>query len=293
MRFKIPFTFSSTEMLKRKSKGMAKVSRKIRPGTLDSYLKSSDCGLSKQEYLKICLRTSFIYFGILTAIFTTILFMLNVRLFFLYGLSAGFALFIFIFFQQITYPKAYITARTRNIERNLIPAMQDMHVQLNSGVPLFKILVNVSLADYGSVSDEIAKAVREINSGKPQIEAIDELGNRTDSIYFRRILWQISNGMRAGSDMSLVIKDGIDNLTKEQVIQLQSYGNRLNPLIMFYMLLAVIMPALGLTFLTIISSMLNLSASILKTIFIGIFFFVVIMQIMFIGIIKNRRPSLL
>jgi hypothetical protein len=99
--------------------------------------------------------------------------------------------------------------------------------------------------------------------------------------------------MTAGSDMSIVIKEGINNLTKEQAIQIQNYGNKLNPIIMFYMLLAVIMPALGITFITIISSMLNIPGNTVNLVFIGIFMMVILLQISFLGIIKTRRPSLL
>ena len=119
----------------------------------------------------------------------------------------------------------------------LIPAMQDILVQLQAGVPLFKIMVNISASNYGRVSSEFKKVVKEISSGIPQLEAIDKLIEKNESIYFRRILWQISNGMRSGSDMTEIIKDGIDNLSKEQALQIQSYGSKLNPVIMFYMLM--------------------------------------------------------
>ncbi|MBI2124536.1 hypothetical protein HYT92_01980 [Candidatus Pacearchaeota archaeon] len=85
----------------------------------------------------------------------------------------------------------------------------------------------------------------------------------------------------------------IDTLEKEQAVQIQNYGNTLNPLVMFYMLLTIIMPALALTFFTIISSMLSLSSFVVKMLFIAIFIFVVLFQIMFLGMIRTRRPSLL
>ena len=56
----------------------------------------------------------------------------------------------------------------RDIERNLIPALEDMLVQLNSGVPLCSILVNISASDYGELSAEFKKAVKKINAGSPQ-----------------------------------------------------------------------------------------------------------------------------
>jgi hypothetical protein len=99
--------------------------------------------------------------------------------------------------------------------------------------------------------------------------------------------------MRAGSDMSIIIRDSINSLNEEQLIQIQNYGNKLNPLIMMYMLISVIIPALSVTFLTILSSMVNLAPTMAKLIFIGLLVFVILVQIMFLGLIKSRRPSLL
>ena len=102
---------------------------------------------------------------------------------------------------------------------------------------------------------------------------------KTNSKYFKRVLWQVSNGMRAGSDMGIVIRQGIRSLGEEQAIQIQSYGAKLNPLIMFYMLMAVIMPALGITFLIIISSLLDVGEGAIRMAFYAIFGLVVFMQI--------------
>jgi pilus assembly protein TadC len=135
--------------------------------------------------------------------------------------------------------------------------------------------------------------VKKINSGMPQIEVIEELGEKNPSVFFRRALWQISNGMRAGSDISIIIRESIKSLSEEQLIQIQSYGNKLNPMIMFYMLSAVIMPALAITFITIISSLVNLSEPVTKMLFMGMFGGVAFIQFMFIGIIRSLRPSLL
>jgi flagellar protein FlaJ len=200
---------------------------------------------------------------------------------------------IFSFFSQSVYPKAYSTRKEKDIDKNLIPALEDILVQLNSGVPLFTIMVNISSSGYGELSYEFKKVVKKINSGMPQIEVIEELGEKNPSLFFRRTLWQLSNGMRAGSDISVIIKESIKSLNEEQLIQIQSYGNKLNPMIMFYMLSSVIMPALAITFLTILSSLVNLSESITQILFFAMFGGVAFIQFMFIGVIRSLRPSLL
>jgi len=295
MKFKIPLTFSNVEVLKKRAKRYLKFI-KVRKDffkSLEEDLDNCDVDLNKNEYLAICLRSFFWSFLILLTVFTSVLGIFQVPYFFFYGLGAALVFSGFILISQINYPKMYSFRKLRNIEKNLIPAMQDMLVQLNSGVPLFEIMINISDAGYGETSLEFKKIVRKINSGEPQIQAIDEIGKLNKSPYFKRVLWQISNGMRAGSDMIVVIREGINNLSKEQAIQIQSYGSRLNPLIMFYMLLTVILPALMITFLTIITSMVNLSSTGVQLIFIGIFVLVIFMQIMFLGMIRTRRPSLI
>ena len=292
MKFKIPFTFSGIEVLKRRSKAFIKLT-KVRKSKLSDYLKNSGEKIGRRQYLSICYRCLLLNLFFLSVVLTSILLLFKANYFYLYGLGAAFLISGFVFLNQISYPKIFANHKARDIEKNLIPVLQDMMVQLNSGVPIFKILVNISNSDYGEVSKEFKKIVKEINSGVPQIDAIEKYGKLNTSKYFQRVLWQLSNGMRAGSDVTVVIEEGINVLSNEQAIQIQSYGSKLNPLIMFYMLIAVILPSLGITFLIIIASILNIQERIIQIIFLLIFGGVIFMQIMFLGLIKSKRPSLL
>ncbi len=298
MKFKIPLTFSDIEILKRKSKPFLKFTKK-KNEKLDDYLRGSRVNVDSRQYKAICLRTFALNVLIFSVAATSVLGvlrtigLLNFANFFVIGLLIAFVLSAMGYFNQINYPKIFALNKERRIEKELISVLQDMLVQLNSGVPLFRIIVNISDSGYGEVSDEFGKIAKEINSGVSQVEALEKYGKLNTSKYFQRILWQISNGMRSGSDMNTVIEEAIRNLTEEQEIQIQNYGGKLNPLIMFYMLMAVILPSLGVTFLIILSSMLGLGQELVYFMFFGIFGFVVLMQYMFLGIIKSRRPSLL
>ena len=50
---------------------------------------------------------------------------------------------------------------------------------------------------------------------------------------------------------------------------------------------------IGITFMIIISSLLSVGGNILKIIFVIAFVIVIFLQIMFLGLVKSRRPSLL
>ncbi len=293
MKFHIPLTLAGIERLKRRAKFFISKVKYKKNSKLRNFLKNVDVDLSREEYIGICLRTLLFSFILLFVVSTTVLALLRVNLFYLFSFLIAFLFSMFIFFSQMIYPQIYVSRRQRDIERNLISALQDILVQLNSGVPLFGILVNISSANYGELSVEFKKAVKRINAGEPETEVLDDLAKKNLSPFFRRTLWQISNGMKAGSDLGIVIEDSIKALNEEQIIQIQNYGNKLNPLIVFYMLISVIIPSLSITFLTIISSMVDLDKNMTMMLFIGLFVFVILIQIMFLGVIKSRRPSLL
>tara|TARA_B100000315_G_scaffold158098_1_gene146774 strand:- start:311 stop:895 length:585 start_codon:yes stop_codon:yes gene_type:complete len=193
----------------------------------------------------------------------------------------------------MAYPKLVASRRIKGIEINLLPALQDMYIQLNSGVPLFNILMNISTSDYGGVSLEFSKAVREINAGRSNLEVFELMAIRNPSILFRRALWQLASGMKEGSDISTLIHEVIQSIADEQVMQIQRYGGQLSPLALFYMLIAVIAPSLGITFIIILSSFIALSELATKAIFYGLLIVTIFFQLMFLGMIKTRRPTLM
>ncbi|MCK5612414.1 type II secretion system F family protein [Candidatus Pacearchaeota archaeon] len=292
MEFKIPFAFSNIEILKKRSERFMRNTKRSH-GKLENYLANSGKDIDKIQYLAICRRSFLLNFIFFSTLFTTFMFFIGGTYFYLQGLFFAVLITAFIYFNQINYPRIFSYNKAKAIEKNLIPALQDMLIQLNSGVPIYRILLNISQSKYGEVSEEFKKIANEINAGTSQIDAIEKSGKTNISEYFKRVLWQISNGMRAGSDMSIVIKESMKNLEDEQAIQIQNYGGSLNPLIMFYMLIAVIIPSLGITFLVIIFSMIGASQNIIYLVFGFIFGFVTLTQIMFLGVIKSRRPSLL
>ena len=293
MKLKIPFTISNIQRLRKRPKFFLKRIKHKKKSRLDEFLRNSDTDLTRIEYLAIVYQSFCINFFLLFIISTTILAVLKVDSFYLFGLGISGIFSFFVFFSQMVYPRIYVQRRQRNIEKNLIPSLEDMLIQLDSGVPLFSVMVNISSAAYGELSIEFKKAVKRINVGEVEEVVLENIAKKNPSVFFRRTLWQISNGMKTGSDMASVIRNSIKALNEEQLIQIQNYGNRLNPLIMFYMLISVIIPALSIAFLTILSSMLSLEKTMATLMYVGLYVFVVLVQIMFLGMIKSKRPSLL
>ncbi len=293
--FKLPYSLLPVKVLRKVSYSFLGVGESLQDffPFLEVHLKQAEVDFSVKEYLSMCILSSIIFFLFFGIFFIFILVLADIERIVLFGLLISLIATGFVFFQQMIYPKVYANRRIREIERNLLDALQNVLVQLNSGVPLFDILVNISKGDYGGVSKEFSRVVKEINAGKPQIEALEDMAAINPSLYFRRAVWQIVNGMKSGGDMSNVVNDIINSLSEEQLLQIQRYGSQLNPLAMFYMLMVVIAPALGTTFLIMLSSFISLSEFATKLIFWGLYGIVVFFQIMFMGLIKSKRPNLL
>ncbi|NPE26916.1 type II secretion system F family protein [Methanococcoides sp. SA1] len=293
MKFSVPFTFSNIDKLTSRSAPFSSRFRHKKDSSLEEYLKWVDVDLTREEYLGIVLRSFVNLFLILFIVFSISLLIIGIGFFYLIGAGLAVMIAAFTSFSQLVYPRVFVSRKEKDIERNLIFALEDISIQLNSGIPLFDILTNISNSNYGELSVEFGKAVKRIGSGEPEAKVLADLSARSRSVFFKRTLWQISNGLNAGSDMSLIIRDSIKTLNEEQVIQIQNYGNKLNPLIMMYMLISVIVPALSVSFMTVVASMIGLEENLTKGMFVGLFVFVVFFQVMFLGMIKSRRPSLL
>jgi flagellar protein FlaJ len=190
----------------------------------------------------------------------------------------------------ILYPQLLINKKTRNLEKNLAFALRHLLIQVRSGVPLFDGLVSVSNGDYGLIAEEFKNCVKKISTGMSDTMALEESIFKNPSLQFRRIIWQITNSLRTGADLGDTLDSIVENLSSEQKVAIRKYGSQLNPLSMMYMMTAVIIPSLGITFLILLSSFSGTAVS--EILFWMILVALATFQFMFIGIVKNRRPPI-
>lgn len=291
----IPFSILPLNRLKNGSRiffGLAQSLEKNIPSVTVG-LKQARAEFGAREYLAMCIYAVLLFLAFTFFLFLFILGLAKAKHFFLVSLLVSFLLTFFVFVQQINYPTLLKSRRIKSLDGNLLHALRNILVQVSAGVPLFNVLMIIGNGNYGEVSREFSIAVKEISAGKPQADAIKDLTANNPSIYFRRAMWQLANGMKAGSDVSKVLEEIIRSTSEEQLVQINTYGSQLNPIAMFYMLLTIIVPSLSITFVIILSALLSLSEVTTKILFWGLYSFVFFTQIMFLGLIKTKRPTLM
>ncbi|MCX6773831.1 MAG: type II secretion system F family protein, partial [Candidatus Micrarchaeota archaeon] len=170
-----------------------------------------------------------------------------------YGLSLAFPIvtllitFTLFFYYFFSYPELKIIKKRKDIDNEIIFASKHIIVEISAGVPLFDALVGAS-DGYGKVSDEIKIIVQKVSFGEPLTHVLRDTAEKTPSQSFRRILVQIANSVVSGANVARSLEATVDQISKEQILEVKEYGQKLNPMIMFYLMIAVIFPSLGMVF---------------------------------------------
>lgn len=209
---------------------------------------------------------------------------------FFYKFAAGMAPVTFLFglFTYAKLPDAKAKRRVRGLEKELPYALRHVLIEVKAGISVYEALVSVS-EGYGEASEEFRLIVKDMNSGVSEIEALERAVIRNPSLQFRRSLWQIINALKSGSDVSKTLDSLVDAIVEKQILEVQKYGKELNPYTLMYMMAAIIIPSLGVTFMMVISTFTG--TSITQEIFYVILIGLVIFQVMFINMVKAKRPK--
>lgn len=245
--------------------------------------------LHPKVYASIVALTTIFYFSVMTPVIFLVGLIARGKPDLLLPFAVSTAFSAFVFFYLMRYPNFVALRRTKKLDKDLLDSLQHILIEIKSGVPLFNSMIGIT-EGYGEVSDEFKIIVKEMNAGISEIKALERASLRNPSLHFRRSLWQITNAMKAGSDVASSLEAIVDTLTQEQVIAIRRYGQELSPFTLMYMLFAVIMPTLGITFLIILSSFAGLKIP--DFTFPMILLVLAVFQFFYMGIIKTKRPPL-
>jgi archaeal flagellar protein FlaJ len=203
--------------------------------------------------------------------------------------AAMFPIILFVMFMYLLkMPDMLIIKKEKEINKEIVFAGRFLIVELESGVPLYNAIKNV-IKSYKILGKYFQEIIDDINMGTPIEDALNKAIEFTPSSDFRKMLWQMLNSIKTGSDITESLKSAIDQITKRQLIEIKKYGKKLNPLAMFYMMIAVIIPSIGTTMLIVLSTFVSLDISLSVLIILAVFLGFI--QFMFVSIVRASRPA--
>ncbi|MFH1134362.1 MAG: type II secretion system F family protein [Nanoarchaeota archaeon] len=196
-------------------------------------------------------------------------------------------LVLILFFYMLRFPDSVIMKRQREISKEIIFAGRFLIIELESGMTIYDSFKDIA-RNYPAAGRYFQEVIDKVDLGTDIEVAINEAVELTPSQELRKIFWQVLNSLRTGSDVTLGLNSVLDQIAKEQDIMVKEYGRKLNPLAMFYMIMAIIMPSLGMTMFMILATFIGLKVNLtILLILVGVMAFV---QFMFVAIIKSSRP---
>jgi len=188
-------------------------------------------------------------------------------------------------------PGVDIRRRSRLIDNTLEYMLKDIQIQLRSGVPLFDTIVNVSRGQYGECSKIADGIAKEVESGRSIAEVLDDVGMWSPSEYLRKVLWQIVNAVRSGSDIVKALEAISRDIRLDKEARIKMYSRELNLWSLIYMMFVIIAPSMGVTLIVVLSSFVG-GTYINESLFWAILILVGLVQIVFITFLKEKRPNI-
>lgn len=197
-------------------------------------------------------------------------------------------LFIIGFVYLLRYVDNKILKIQNDVGKEIVFAGRFLIIEIESGVPMYTAFTNMA-KNYRHVGRYFGEVVEKVDFGTSLEDAINETIITTPSSDLRKIMWQLLNSLKTGADVSNSLTIVLDQIVREQQILVKEYGRKLNPLAMFFMMIAIIIPSLGIVMLIVLATFMGfqLTLGILGIILLMLAF----VQFMFLGIIKSSRPA--
>ena len=194
---------------------------------------------------------------------------------------------ILIFEFSIISIRSKIKKREHEIDKEVLFVGRYLLVKLYSGRPLLNAIIETANSR-GLAAKYMKEVVEDINTGSTIENALNSAMIYSPSEKLRKVLFHVNNALQLGIDVTKPLESVLEEITKEEEIEIKKYGKTLNTLVIFYMLGAVILPSLGAAIFIVISSFVSLPIK-----FEGLLvfvFFLVVLEIIFLTLFKSSRP---
>jgi Flp pilus assembly protein TadB len=237
----------------------------------------------------------FIRLSILAGLIAAVIFSFGIAIATVFALSAAIYLFTFVvlfpffFFVFLHLPKFNVERVGQTMNGEVAIIGRRLLIQLESGKSLVNALIDIGMKqrNRGNPLSRIAFA---LYMGKPLEEIIDESIKQTSSPALKRILSQIQNSLRTGTDLKRGLRVTLEEITNEKIIEFEVFGKKLNTLGLFYMIFGTIAPSLGAIGFVFVLAAVGVELNLLN---LSIFLiFVVPVQALFIIVFTKMRPEL-
>ncbi|NPA76521.1 MAG: type II secretion system F family protein [Candidatus Diapherotrites archaeon] len=159
-------------------------------------------------------------------------------------ITVAFLTFVLVYVFARMHPATIAANRSRAAERYLPFALRHLAVEIRAGMGLYQAMRAVAAANYGELSEEFKRTLREIDEGKPMEVALSNLAARSKSRGMRRAVASILRAVRIGGNLSDTIMNIAKDVSFEQRQKVAAYSEKLNFFGVLFMFVGVVFPVM-------------------------------------------------
>jgi len=198
-------------------------------------------------------------------------------LFLIIGMSISLFLIPVFYSFFFRYVDVQIRKQARELDSDLLFVSEYFLVSLESGMPLGNAIQGISKLKRPGARF-FKKIYTEFKTGKDLEQALMEGSKNCPSDSMKILLKRLKDSLSIGVDLKVVLENFIEESAEKKILEIRGFSKKLNPLVMMYLLLGVVLPSLGVTFLMLGAAAMDITPSLLRLILIVIFLIMLVFQ---------------
>ena len=253
-------------------------------------LKKSGMDYEPEKYIQLALLASFIASLAFSMFFVLIRIRIVFPIRYIFLIFAMLFVMFFIIIKKL--PEGEVIKKKKLLESDLLYSARHLLLKIESGSSLINSIESVTLLRTNS-SVYFKQLLFDIDMGMPLEEALDKAIEYSPSRMYAKLIEEMNSSLKTGADIQETLKSTLKDITRENLIMIQEYGKKLNPMSMFYMIIGTIVPSLGTAMLVVATSFLPGVIIIDKRILLTVAFLVLLVQLGFVMMFKSAKPGVM
>lgn len=179
----------------------------------------------------------------------------------------------------------------REVDGDLLFISEFFLVNLESGMPLGNAIQELSKLDRPG-GKFFKRVYTEFQTGKDLTTALKDASIYSPSDSMRIFLKRLEDSLTIGVDLNSVLENFIVESSEKKIIEIRGFSKKINPIIMMYLLLGIVIPSLGITFFILGATLMEITPIFLKYILIFIFLIMFLFQYMSYSAFKFSKSTI-
>ncbi|MFW5704885.1 MAG: type II secretion system F family protein [Nanoarchaeota archaeon] len=189
------------------------------------------------------------------------------------------------------YVDVLVKKAGRELDGDLLFVSEYFLVSMESGLPLGNAIQRISRLNRPG-GYFFKRVYMDFKTGKDLEESIGDAAEYAPSESTKILLKRLKDSLNIGIDLKSVLENFIEESSEKKILEIRSFGKKLNPIVMMYLLMGIVVPSLGITFFILGAAILEITPELLKWILVFLFLIMFAFQYLAYSMFKFSKSTI-